>query len=222
VGVREDFYTTAWQLPDEHQWQATSASRLERVVLDQQGAEPAISTTLLRLMPGSQYTAHALSLGEEMVVLEGELADTQQRYHAGTYLRQPPGLQQPLSSDSGCVLFVKTGQFLPGDMGQCAQPIKIEIPARGWVVDTYHDYRRGQASELVQVIRAAAGEHVTLAADYHARELLVLQGQVVWQWNATLELAPRSWVRLQPGNPLRVDTQTPCVLYTKTRPLAPW
>ena len=74
-------------------------------------------------------------------------------------------------------------------------------------------------NEQVSLIRAAAGERVALPAHYETREMLVLAGQVTWQAERTRVFDPWGWIRLHPGHPLRVETQQPSVLFTKTRPL---
>jgi len=47
--------------------------------------------------------------GEEILVLEGELADEFGRYGAGTWLRQPVGSAHAPFTGAGCLLWVKRG-----------------------------------------------------------------------------------------------------------------
>ena len=212
-----DFHRTAWQLAEEHEWVPSPLAGVERIMLDRRGDEVAVATSIVRYAPGASFDPHQHALGEEFIVLEGEFGDEAGRYPAGTYVRNPPGSSHQPFSEPGCVIFVKLRQFAPDDLRQCVLPINFETPDSGWTLDDLHEF----AGEQVQVVRAAAGERVVLPANFHARELFVLSGSVTWQTDATRLLNPRSWFRLEPGHPLRVVTQTPAVLFAKTRPLTP-
>ncbi len=215
MNLRADFHSTAWQLAEEHEWVASPLAGVDRILLDRLGDEVAVATSIVRYAAGASFSPHGHELGEEFIVLAGEFADEAGRYSAGTYVRNPPGSKHQPFSDAGCTIFVKLRQFDPADQRQCVLPIRFDTPDAGWEDNELH--RHG--NEVVSIIRAPAGERVALPAHYETRELLVLAGSVTWQAEATRLFKPRSWLRLHPGHPMRVETQEPSVLFTKTRPL---
>jgi len=88
-------------------WLPSPVSGIERRMLEREGEEIARATSIVRYAPGSQLVTHAHALGEEIVVLGGELSDEQGRYGAGTYIKNPAGSLHAPSTESGCTLFVK-------------------------------------------------------------------------------------------------------------------
>lgn len=74
---------------------------------------------LVRWQPGTQFQRHGHPDGEEIFVLEGTFSDELGDYPAGTWLRNPPGSVHTPFSDSGCLIYVKTGHL--GDRAVTAQ-----------------------------------------------------------------------------------------------------
>jgi anti-sigma factor ChrR (cupin superfamily) len=66
---------------------------------------------LMRLAPGTVLPAHQHPGGEELFVLDGELADQDGRYPKGTWLRNPPGSSHDVSSETGCTFWLKLGHL---------------------------------------------------------------------------------------------------------------
>jgi anti-sigma factor ChrR (cupin superfamily) len=64
---------------------------------------------LLRWGKGACYARHDHPGGEEILVLEGVLADEGGRYPARTWVRNPPASAHEPYSPEGCVLLIKTG-----------------------------------------------------------------------------------------------------------------
>ncbi len=100
----------------------------QRLVLDttamewQRAAEPGVfvrplysqagypeTMALMKFEPGARLGPHEYAAGAEILVLEGTLADEQGRYLQGTWLRNPPHSVATFVSESGCVIFIKTG-----------------------------------------------------------------------------------------------------------------
>ncbi|KEF41285.1 MAG: cupin [Cyanobium sp. CACIAM 14] len=80
---------------------------------------------LVRWAPGTRFPDHGHPGGEEILVLEGVFEDERGAYPAGTWLRHPAGSRHTPCSDSGCLIWVKTGH-LPA-----AAPRRAGEPARG-------------------------------------------------------------------------------------------
>jgi anti-sigma factor ChrR (cupin superfamily) len=66
---------------------------------------------LLRLAPGVRLEAHGHPAGEEILVLEGSFEDEHGRYAKGTWIRNPPGSDHRPSTETGCLLYIKTGHL---------------------------------------------------------------------------------------------------------------
>jgi anti-sigma factor ChrR (cupin superfamily) len=64
---------------------------------------------LIRWERGARCPLHEHAGGEEILVLEGILADEAGRYLRGTWIRNPPGSAHEPYSPEGCVLLIKTG-----------------------------------------------------------------------------------------------------------------
>jgi len=68
-------------------------------------------TRLTELSPGTQVPRVDLPEGEELFVLRGTFWDEHGRYDRHTWLRLPAGSHHTPASDSGCLLYVKSGGF---------------------------------------------------------------------------------------------------------------
>lgn len=66
---------------------------------------------LSRLAPGTRMPVHDHPGGEEVLVLEGTLADEHGSYGPGTWLRFPPGSRHAPRSETGCLMYVKIGHL---------------------------------------------------------------------------------------------------------------
>jgi quercetin dioxygenase-like cupin family protein len=194
MNIRADLNQTAYLANTDFEWLPSPLAGVERVLLDRVGDEVAVATSLVRYAPGAKFDAHVHTLGEEFVVLEGVFSDEHGDYPVGSYLRNPPGTSHTPHSDPGCVIFVKLRQFADDDL----TPVITSIPM--------------QAGETIE-------HELYRYKDDYARELLVLSGELDWQQEVTHRLGAWSWIRMSPGDPLRVTAVTDCVLFSKTRPV---
>src|SRR5262249_43410852 len=87
---------------------------LERVNDPKKGRE----TALLRLDPNTTLPSEDLTTRIDMFVLEGSFSDGQATYTRHTFVRNPAGTRQTLSSKDGCVLYVKRRVPIPGRDGE--------------------------------------------------------------------------------------------------------
>ena len=76
------------------------------VVLHETAAE---RVSLVRWPAGYTDARHDHPHGEEILVLEGDLADEHGRYGAGTWLRQPAGSSHAPFTRGGCLMWMKRG-----------------------------------------------------------------------------------------------------------------
>jgi anti-sigma factor ChrR (cupin superfamily) len=69
---------------------------------------------LLHFAAGASLPHRECPGGLELFVIEGDIADDQGRYHAGTWLRLPHGSDCSLRSRKGATLYVKRGHLPQG------------------------------------------------------------------------------------------------------------
>ena len=67
---------------------------------------------LVRWEPNTKFDPHTHFGGEEIFVLEGTFSDEHGDYPAGTWLRSPHLSQHQPFSETGCLIYVKTGHLL--------------------------------------------------------------------------------------------------------------
>ena len=73
------------------------------------------SIRLVRFDPGAKVDFDDHTEGEELFVLDGDLADEHGSYETGTWVRYPVGSNHAPGSKNGCILYVKSGHLPGGD-----------------------------------------------------------------------------------------------------------
>ncbi|MEM7239928.1 MAG: cupin domain-containing protein, partial [Pseudomonadota bacterium] len=101
---------------------------VERRMLDRIGDEVARATTIVRFAPGSAFSPHTHSGGEEYIVLDGVFQDEEGDFPVGSYVRNPPTSAHTPSSSPGCTIFVKLWQFDPDDREHVAVDMNTARP----------------------------------------------------------------------------------------------
>jgi anti-sigma factor ChrR (cupin superfamily) len=89
-------------------WQPGPAEGTSYMPLYQRGLE---CVALVRFAPGAYLPRHGHPGGEEVLVLEGTLADEQASYPKGSWVRNPPGSEHAPFSDEGCLFYIKSGHL---------------------------------------------------------------------------------------------------------------
>ncbi|MGI9326538.1 MAG: cupin domain-containing protein [Pseudomonadales bacterium] len=225
--LRADYDETVWDYgpnQDDATWHPSPLPGVERYLLDRDGDEVAVATSLVRYAPNSHFDPHSHALGEEYLVLEGEFADEHGRYGPGTYVRNPAGTAHTPFSDPGCVIWVKLRQFHPADQEQCVLCPELAELERGTEVTQLHrfaapDDSDGAKRERVALLRLANNESLELPAAYGMQELFVISGALLWQDEQTHTFGSRAWLRLGPGRPLRIQATAASSVLWKERPL---
>jgi anti-sigma factor ChrR (cupin superfamily) len=92
-------------------WSPGLVDGLSVMPLHQYGTE---GVALVRWAPGTAFHRHQHWSGEEILVLDGVFQDEHGAYPAGSWLRSPHGSQHTPFSDTGCLIYVKTGHLPPG------------------------------------------------------------------------------------------------------------
>ena len=106
-----DFTARALVHAESLDWIESPMKGVHRRLLDRVGGEVARATSLVKYAPGSHFSPHVHTGGEEFIVLEGVFQDEHGDFPAGSYIRNPPESSHTPGSEPGCVIFVKLWQF---------------------------------------------------------------------------------------------------------------
>ena len=181
---------------DQIDWLASPMAGVDRRMLDRIGGEVARATTIVRYAPGSHFSAHTHSGGEEFIVLDGVFQDEHGDYPTGTYVRNPPTTSHTPGSEPGCTIFVKLWQFDPDDRTQFRKDMEAELgtPKDGVATALLHRDTR----ETVTFTKVDPNTEFAVS-DAGGIEVLMIDGSAEIN-NA--ELVKGSWLRLPDGQPL--------------------
>lgn len=184
-------------------WRASPIQGVDRRMFDRIGDEVARATTIVRYAPGSAFSPHVHTGGEEFLVLDGVFQDEHGDFPAGTYVRNPPQSSHTPASDQGCTLFVKLWQFDPDDRKQ----VRIDTGAAKFGPDPkgsgfghlllFDDHR-----ELVSLETWPADRRFELDAP-GGIELLVVKGSMM---ETGERFERQSWLRAPCGAALDIET----------------
>lgn len=194
--LNSDFSSRVVVHADKLEWQASPMTGVHRRMLDRIGGEVARATTIVRYAPGSKFTAHTHTGGEEFIVLDGVFQDEHGDFPAGTYVRNPPTTEHTPGSEPGCTIFVKLWQFDMADRTQFRKNMVEELaaPVNGVATATLHTDDR----EVVTYSHLDSGAALSSHAD-GGIEVLVIDGSLMAGAD-TLET--NSWLRLPEGEAL--------------------
>ena len=178
-------------------WVPSPMRGVERRMLDRIGGEVARATTIVRYAPGSSFSAHTHTGGEEFLVLDGVFQDEHGDFPVGTYVRNPPSTSHTPSAADGATILVKLWQFDPEDRNQMVidttthepRPVsegRSEIPL-------FEDSRERVRIEI-WVPEASVQD-----ADHKGFEALVIEGSFT---EGGEEFTKNSWLRLPVGHAL--------------------
>lgn len=115
MDVNSDFSKRILMHGDSIAWESSPMQGVERRRLDRVDTENERVTTIVRYAPGSHFSSHVHTGGEEFIVLEGVFEDDYGDWPEGSYVRNPPNSEHTPGSKPGCVIFVKLWQFDPSD-----------------------------------------------------------------------------------------------------------
>ncbi|WP_170401926.1 cupin domain-containing protein [Ruegeria arenilitoris] len=194
--LNSDFSSRVVVHSDQLEWQASPMKGVDRRMLDRIGGEVARATTIVRYAPGSKFSAHTHTGGEEFIVLDGVFQDEHGDFPAGTYVRNPPTSQHTPGSDPGCTIFVKLWQFDMDDRTQLRKTMADELsaPVNGIATATLHKDVR----EVVTYSHLDAG--ATLTSDAPGGiEVLIIDGSITTGEDV---LNKNDWLRLPEGQAL--------------------
>lgn len=194
--LNADFSKRVVVQSDDLAWTASPMPGVDRRMLDRIGSEVARATSIVRYAPGSHFSEHTHTGGEEFVVLAGVFQDEHGDFPAGTYVRNPPTTSHTPGSEPGCIIFVKLWQFDMADRTQFRKDMAGELAAPVDGVATAELHR--DAREVVTYSHLEAGARLT-RSDPGGIEMLVVEGEVI---ESGVTLGKNAWLRLPEGHSL--------------------
>jgi anti-sigma factor ChrR (cupin superfamily) len=191
--LNADFRKRVLVHSEELEWNASPMPGVDRRMLDRIGGEVARATTIVRYAPGSKFSEHTHTGGEEFIVLDGVFQDEHGDFPAGTYVRNPPTSAHTPGSALGCTIFVKLWQFDMEDRNQFRKTMAdaLSAPVDGVATTELHRDTR----ETVTYCHLDAGA-VLENHDEGGIEMLVISGSVSEGGDTLREGA---WLRLPEG-----------------------
>lgn len=201
VKINGDFSKRVVEFSDDIPWVASPMKGVERRPLDRLGEEVARATTVVRFAPGSHFSEHVHTGGEEFFVLAGVFQDEHGDFPAGSYIRNPPESKHTPASEPGCTILVKLWQFDLADRTH----VRVDTNKLGRVNDAQ---RQGVAvsplfqdeRENVRMERWQAGASHPVEAEGGA-EIFVLEGSIT---EAGEQLPKHAWLRVPIGYDLNI------------------
>ncbi|MEE9320851.1 MAG: cupin domain-containing protein [Granulosicoccus sp.] len=174
-------------------WVASPVIGVDRRMLDRIGDEVARATSIVRYAPGSAFSPHVHTGGEEFLVLEGVFQDEHGDYPVGSYIRNPPQTSHTPASIAGCTIFVKLWQFNPDDRTS----VHVDTALADWQRDKTRSgvetiMLHEDEQEHVCLENWSAGLRIELCAS-GGLELLVLDGGFEYSGDV---FVVNSWLRM--------------------------
>ena len=198
---------------EELDWVASPLPGVERRMLERDGAESGRATTIVRYAPGSHFSSHVHTGGEEYLVLDGVFSDETGDFGPGMYVRNPVGSRHRPHSEGGCVIFVKLWQMEPDDR----EYVRIDTNKAEWLpgpvdgVSLMALHRRGL--EEVSLVKAAPGASFPRHSHDQGEEILVLDGVIEDEHG---RYPKGTWIRDPAGSAHTPFSTEGATLYVKT------
>jgi anti-sigma factor ChrR (cupin superfamily) len=193
-------------------WQPSPADGVHRRLLARDGEENAQATSIVRYLPGAVFPVHAHPEGEEIVVLDGEFADDNGIYPAGTYIKNPPGSSHAPRSPKGCTIFVKLRQLDDEDL----EKVVIRPEDQKWHPGLVSGLQVCALSEFgsqhTALVRWAPGTYFDAHRHFGGEEILVLEGTFQDEYGA---YPSGSWVRSPHMSSHQPYSEAGCLIFVK-------
>jgi len=176
-------------------WVDSPMAGVSRRPLDRVGSEVARATSIVKYQPGSIFSPHVHTGGEEFIVLEGVFQDEHGDFPTGSYIRNPPQSSHTPGSKDGCIIFVKLWQFEPDDRVQVRLDInKLQPLSDSELTGISKTPLHKNDFEEVFILNVDADAELQLSTD-----VLVLDGELV---ESSDRLSQHSWLRVPVGGKL--------------------
>jgi anti-sigma factor ChrR (cupin superfamily) len=161
-------------------WEPSPSGTVWRKPLYRRGGEHGPVTSIVRYTPGGSFPLHAHPEGEEILVLDGVLADEHGEYPSGSFLLNPEGTKHAPRSEEGCILFVRLRQYGgPGRSRLFRRTARMEwMPGMVSGLRVKPLYAEPGFPENVALVQWAPGTRFHRHTHPGGEEILVLDGEL--------------------------------------------
>jgi anti-sigma factor ChrR (cupin superfamily) len=203
---------------EQMNWIDSRLPGVQRRMLEREAPESGRATTIVRYAPGSEFSSHVHSGGEEYLVLDGIFSDEYGDFGPGTYVRNPIGSEHSPHSKGGCTIFVKLQQMDPEDRDY----VRKDTTGGEWlpglvaglsVMPLHH-----HGSETVALVKWEPGTAFQRHVHSGGEEILVFDGVFADEHG---RYPKGTWIRNPAGSVHTPFSDDGCVLYVKTGHLGP-
>jgi anti-sigma factor ChrR (cupin superfamily) len=185
-------------------------------VLDCTATEPLITTTLIRLEPGSQLAEQRLVVAEDIFCLSGGWADHAGEYGSASFVHSPAGSVHAPRSDGGVLLLSKAC----GGLDASARVV-IDTTQTAWHPAQRPGIQimmlREHGSVRVALLHLPPGARIDGHDHPQGEEFFVLDGALE---DEDGHYPQGTWVRQPPGSRHAVFAEAGCTLFSVAGHLA--
>ena len=213
--IHSDLSIEAVTIYKDTEWRPSPLAGVDRLMLERIGDEKVSrATSIVTYQPGSHFSEHIHDGGEEFLVLDGVFSDTTGDFGAGTYVRNPVDSRHAPWSNPGTPIFVKLAQFDPTDQEvvrlDTDNATWLEGPSEGIEVLPLHRF----GTEQARLVRLGPKTLLPEIVDDGGTEIFLVRGSL--QSTDGRSFCERDWLRLPPGKPISLRSETGATLYIKT------
>ena len=170
-------------------------------------------TSILRLATSGALLPTDVAAGAEIYVLEGILKDGDVRFPEGSYVKTPMTHAVSLSSDSGCLIFLKTGHLEKDDQEEAIVSTR-EGPWFPGLVDGLSVMPLSRSgTRNTALVRWAPGTHFQSHHHYGGEEILVIEGVFEDEYG---RYGSGTWIRSPHLSQHRPFSREGCLIFVKT------
>lgn len=202
------------------EWSPSPLAGVERKMLERDGGEVALATTVVRYAAGSSFSGHTHEHGEEFLVLEGVFSDEHGDYPTGTYIRNPPGSKHAPFSKNGCTILVKLRYMKPTESIRVVHATQ-DMP---WILtaqkglSTIPLFEDPAGDEQVMMFRIAPGTTVQWETSQGGEEIFLISGRFSDKHG---HYESQTWIRRPHPTSSHITSEEGCVLWYKRGHLPP-
>lgn len=213
ANINMDFSQSAIVDTNGLPWIPSPLPGVERRMLERESAESGRATSIVRYAPGSEFSPHVHSGGEEFLVLEGTFSDDYGDFGPGSYIRNPIGSKHRPFSKEGCTIFVKLWQMEKTDQ----EYVRIDTNKTSWApglvdglsVMPLHQF----GTENVALVKWEPGTRFNRHSHPGGEEILVLDGVFEDEHG---RYPQGFWLRNPAGSEHTPFSSEGCLIFVKT------
>lgn len=198
-------------------WVDSPLPGVQRRMLEREDAESGRATSIVRYAPGSNFSPHTHTGGEEFLVLDGVFSDESGDFGPGAYIRNPVGSKHQPRSEPGCTIFVKLWQMDTTDQDLVRIDTQNGVWSPGLVDGLSVMPLHQHGSESIGLVKWKPGTKFQKHSHPGGEEIMVLNGVFEDEHG---RYPKDTWIRNPAGSVHTPFSTEGCTIYVKTGHLA--